>query len=911
MSKRAEWAHGILTALALLLFGVCLFAGDAQAAARSAGAPRILVLPFQMHADSDQSALEAEFPSQLAGRVSAAGIETVPVDQMLRLIQSRKITTLDVATVRSLATAAGATHAVYGSINQVGGIQSIDARLVSASAAQQPQPLFVEQGAGYGGMQDAMDRLAVEIAAALPKPGVPDAGGTAVAGVEVRGTKILDPDVVLMRISTRKGDRPDAAAIDQDIKQIWSLGYFSDVSVDMQQRPEGLFVVYTVQEKPRVETIDVEGNSELDDEDILAAMGTKAGSVLNESMLADDIVKILEEYRKKGFYLAKVDQRVEMRQSGTSAALIILVDEGKKLYIEEVRIEGVSQLDEDDVKGQLLLTERGMFSWISGTGVLKEELIERDSSAITAYYLDRGFLDITVAAPKIDYKEDGISITFPIHEGPCYTLGSIYLTGDLIDTDERLREVIKSDDLAAQGAPFNLSAMQEDVKNLTDFYADYGYAFAAIDANPRKSMEGGTVVDINYTIQKRNKVYVRRVLVEGNTKTRDNIILREMRLTDGEEFEGSKLRRSTERLNKLGYFEVAEAELVPTDQEDEVDLKVKIKEKPTGALMAGVGYSTFSNFGVSATIMERNLWGKGYNLALQAAFSGRRDAYTLTFGNPRINDTPLGFAAEAYHWRDDYYDYVKRTTGGVVRFAYPIGEYTTVGWGYRLDQYKIYDLEDDAAAIVRKYADEVRYTSVGLARITRDTTDRDNPTTGNIDTLGVEYGGGILGGDDDFITVTAEHHSYYQLWPDHVLHGRIKGAAIFENGDSEVPVFERFWMGGMNSVRGYHVRDIVPRDPDTGDRIGGTRMAFMNLEYIWTMNHEFGLYLVPFYDMGFNIDTDHDYTFSDELLKSAGLEIRWRSPMGDLRFSYGIPFDEDRKGDKGSGRFEFAMGQMF
>jgi outer membrane protein insertion porin family len=144
-----------------------------------------------------------------------------------------------------------------------------------------------------------------------------------------------------------------------------------------------------------------------------------------------------------------------------------------------------------------------------------------------------------------------------------------------------------------------------------------------------------------------------------------------------------------------------------------------------------------------------------------------------------------------------------------------------------------------------------------------------------------------------------------------VLHGRIKGSAIFENGSSEVPVFERFWMGGMNTVRGYDSRDIVPRDPSTDDRIGGTRMAFANLEYIWTVNNDVGLYLVPFFDIGFNIDADRDYQWSDEIKRSAGLELRWRSPLGDLRFSYGIPFDENRKGDKESGRFEFSMGQIF
>lgn len=909
MSKRAEWGRGIVAALALvLLLGACLAAPGAEAATRE---PRILVLPFQVHGESDWSALEAGLPGMLASRLSASGLQVVPLEEAARLVRARKITTLDVSTVRSLAQAAGATHALYGSVNRIGSVQSVDARLVSASAATQPQPIFVERGGGDANLQAALDDISGTVAAAMPRVSAPDAGGNVIAGVEVRGTKVLDPDVVLMRINSRKGDRPDAASIDQEIKMIWDLGYFSDVTADIQNRPDGMYLVYTVLEKPKVESIDVQGASELDADDVLSVMSTKAGSVLNESMLADDIQKILAEYRKKGFYLAKVDQRVDMRQGGTSAGLTILIDEGKKLYIKDVRIEGATQLGEDDVKDQLLLSERTLISFFTGTGVLKEELIERDSSAITAYYLDRGYLDITVAAPRIDFDEDGITITFPIHEGTCYTLGAIYLSGDLIDADERLREVMTTDQLAEQGAPFNLTAMQNDSKALADFYADYGYAFADIDARPQKHSDGSNIVDINYSIQKKSKVYVRRVLVEGNTKTRDNVILREMRLTDGEEFEGKKLRRSTERLNKLGYFEVAEAELVPTEREEEVDLKVKIKERPTGALMAGVGYSTFSQFGVSATIMERNLWGKGYHLALQAAFSGRRDAYTLTFGNPRLNDTPLSVSVDAYHWRDDYYDYVKKTTGSTIRFSYPIGEYTSVGWGYRLDRYEIYDLDWDVSDLIRRYADETRYTSVALARITRDTTDSFMPTKGNIDTIGVEYGGGILGGNDDFVTVSAEHHSYYSLKPGHTLHGRIKGQAIFKNGSDDVPVFERFWMGGMSTIRGYSSRDITPRDPKTDDRIGGTRMAFMNLEYIWTMNEDLGLYLVPFYDMGFNIDTDNDYSWSDEILKSAGLEVRWRSPLGDLRFSYGIPFDEDRRGNRNSGRFEFAMGNTF
>ncbi len=905
MNKRADRFRNIWSTLAPVLLGLllCGFAGGAEAAeAKGEQTPVLLVLPFQMNAGQELDHMPGNFADLVASGLQSRGLKVVPQETADKLLEQRKIQTLDLATVRTLAKAVGATHAVYGAISELGDTISVDSRLVPVSGAS-ARPIYVEQRTGTGALTPSADELAGKISADFSRKGV-------VAGVEVRGTKVLDPDVVLMRINTRKGDTLDSAAVDREVKRIWDLGWFSDVKVDVEPRADGLYVVYTVVEKPRIETITVEGAHAMDSDDVLELMGTKTGGVLNEKLLAEDKQKILEEYHTKGYYLTKVDTRIDTRQGGSSAALVVTIDEGKKLYIKKVVIEGAKEMSESDVKDEMLLTERGMFSWITGTGVLKEELIERDAAAISSFYLNHGFLDITVAAAKIDYDEDGIVVTFPISEGPRYKLGKISFAGDLIESEEDLKKVTKLDDMATEGDYFDLSVMQDDTRKLTDLYSDFGYAFADVNPRPVKH-DGESVADIVFNINKGNKVFVRRVLVEGNNKTRDNVILREMRITDDEPFQGSKLRRSTERLNKLGYFEVAEAELVPTDKPDEVDLKVKVKERPTGALMGGVGYSTFSSFGVTGTIMERNLWGKGYNLALQAGVSGRRDAVTLSFTNPRWNDTNLSAGIDIYHWRDDYIDYRKRTTGATLRFGYPIGEYTTVGWGYRLDQYKLYDLDDDASSIIEKYADGVRYSSVLLGRITRDTTNKDRPTNGNIDRIGIEYGGGVVGGDDDFITLSAEHQTYYQLKPDHVLHLRVKGSAIFNNGSSEVPVFERFWMGGIDTVRGYDSRDIVPRDPETGDRIGGTRMAYANFEYIWSISNELGLNLVPFYDMGFDIATDQDWNWSDELKRSAGLELRWRSPMGDLRFSYGIPFDDNRDGSRDSGRFEFSMGQFF
>ena len=899
MSRRADWFGKLVAVSTLCLaLGVFLMANEGRAAESS---PVVVVLPFQINAGPELRHLEADFPAMLSQTLASRGLRVVPQAEMMAALQKSNVSTMGAGEARKVASAARASFAVYGAVNQAGDALSIDARLVPLSG--EVRPFFIDRAVGGQDMTKAVNELANRISGQFaPKD--------AVAGIEVRGTKVLDPEVVLMRLNSRMGDKIDPAGIDAEVKRIWDLGYFSDVTVDVQRRAEGLFLVYTVKEKPRIDNIAIEGTSVKDAEDVLAAMSTKQGAVLNEKTLADDIQKIIEMYRKDGYYLAKVSSRVDGRASGTGAALVMTVDEGKKLYISEVRLAGAEQLDESDIKGDMMLSERWMFSWITGSGVLKEELIERDSSAIAAYYLNRGFLDVVVGAPDITYNDDGIVVTFPIQEGTRYKLGEVTFSGDLIVEAEQLHDLVALDEMAKRGDYFRLGTMQEDQTKLSDFYAGYGYGYADINPTPKKRGDEA-VVDVDYYISKKQKLFVGRVTVEGNNKTRDNVILREMRLTDGDEFDGKKLRRSSERLNKLGYFEMAEIEVSPTKREDEVDLKVRVKEKPTGALMAGVGYSTFSSFGVSGTLMERNLFGKGYAASFMAGFNSRRNAYQFTVSNPRWNDSDLFVALDLYHWRDDFIDYRKRTTGGNLRFAYPIGEYTSIGWGYRFDQYKIYDLADDVSDLIGRYDTGDRYSSVGQLRLTRDTTDRQNPTNGNIDILAVDYGGGFFGGDDDFITVSFEHQTYYELWQHHVLHGKFKAAAIFDNGGDEVPVFERFWMGGIHSLRGYDSRDIVPRDPKTGDRIGGTRMAFVNLEYIWTFSPEVGLALVPFFDMGINADDDRSWKWDDELLRSFGLELRWRSPMGDLRFSYGIPLDEDRRGQKESGRFEFSMGQQF
>lgn len=887
----------------LVLAFLCLL--TVQAGTSAAATPEettVIVLPFQVNAGQDLEYLNEDLPELVAQRLVAKGLHVVPRSDMQMLMRKQKVGSLDVATARDLAVLGRAGYAVYGSFTQVGDGFSIDLRVVDALAVKGARPYFIQKQ-GIINVLPAVDEIVERVTSELTKR-------NAIADVKVRGTKVLDPDVVLMRLSTRKGDPVDPESINKEVKRIWDLGYFSDVQANVEQEGEGMVLVYNVVEKPRIDNIVVEGSDKVKTDDIITAMSSKAGSVLNEKLLSQDLQKVTELYRKEGFYLAKVSHRVDQRPGGASATLVLKVEEGNKLYIKKVAVEGLKELKESDVKGVLALGERGIFSWFTGTGVLRDEYIERDSSAILAYCMNEGYMDALVSAPKIDYQDDGIVVTFSVKEGARYKLGEIIFDGDVIDTDERLREVVKLDDHKADVGFFSLKVMQEDAKRISDFYADYGYAFSEVNPKTRKH-EGESVVDISYNIDKRQKVYVRRAVIEGNQKTRDNVILREMRLADGDMFEGSKLRRSNERLNRLRYFSQVDTELVPTENEDEVDLKVKVKETNTGALIGGVGYSTFYQFGVSGTIMERNLFGRGYGASLNAFFSGKRTSFTASFTNPRVNDTDLSFGNDAYIIRDRWDDFKKKTIGDTIRFGYPIGEYTTVGWGYRLDKYTLYDVDPGAAKIIRDYEGD-NLSSVVHARITRDTTDsRERPTKGTIFKVINEYGGGGIGGDDNFVKPVAEFQAYHTLKPNHTLHGRVKGGVVLENSDKDVPVFERFYIGGIDSIRGYSSRDLSPRDKDTGDRIGADRMAFANLEYIWTFHQELGLALVPFFDIGFAMDSQESTKMSDELKKSAGLELRWRSPMGDLRFAYGFPLDENREGKRGSGRFEFSMGQFF
>lgn len=885
-----------------LVLALCLFCASPCFAEP---ANKVIILPFAVNAAPDLAYLEESLPKLLHDRLAAMGFEVVSEEETMRLLQEQHVEYLNLDVAKDMALLSGAGYAVYGSFSQVGETISIDTRLVDAFGIREPKPFFVVKE-GVINILPAVDETAVKIQTGMQQK-------DRIAAIDVRGNEILDDDVVLMRLKVQPGDPYDPKVVNTELKNLYDLGYFDDIEIALEDSAEGKRLIINVKEKPLIQAISVEGANELDADDLLAAIATKTGAVLNPRVLADDMGKIRELYRKDGFYNAKIDYKLDQADA-KRARLNIVVDEGNKLYVTDIIIQGAKQLDPSDLKGELALSERGMLSWVTGSGILREEILDRDAAALEAYYGNRGFLNAKVGQPEVQYSDTGITVIFQVEEGARYKVASVNFSGDMIAAPADLNTVVALDDLAKSKEFFDRSVMRSDLQKLAEHYSNFGYAFAEADVKMARNEEDSSV-DITYVMSKGVMVSINRVLIEGNSKTRDNVIRREMRLADGDLYNGSQLRRSNARLNKLDFFETVEITPEPTGSPNALNLRVKVKEKPTGQFSAGVGYSSYSQVFFSGQVMERNLFGMGYQLGFTGTISARSADYTATFWNPHYDDTNLGMGVSLYNKMDEYSDYDKKSVGGRLLFGYPLGEYTNLSWHYRLEQYTIEDVEDDADKVIKDIEGDNWASSV-YASIKRDTTDRRiNPTKGTTYQFSTEYGGGVLGGDDDFIKYIADTNHYYPIFLETIIHLHAQAGYIMENGSDEIPPFERFYLGGMNSVRGYEERTISPlyddKDAsegyDEGDEKGGNKSFFFNAEYLVPIHKEMGILGLVFFDTGNAWDDDESVDF--DLYSSVGAGVRWYSPLGPLRLEYGYPLDEIDNERKG--RVEFSVGQFF
>ncbi|WP_022661841.1 outer membrane protein assembly factor BamA [Paucidesulfovibrio longus] len=898
--------------LALLATVLFLVLNSFSALAQDVGTTKVAVLPFQVNAGGDLSYLKDSLPTLMADRLKAAGFEITDPDAVQRVLEEMGISVVDLAKAREIALMTGSSYVLYGSFSQLGDSLSIDSRLVEAFGKEPAQPIVAETE-GIINLLPLVDDVVAQAKKVMLNQ-------QPIAVIDVDGTKILDKEVVLMRLGLQKGETYDPARINQELKNIYDLGYFDDVKVVVSDVSGGKKVLFQVVEKPRIQELGVKGADKLDEADILEAVSTKKGAVLNLKVLRDDMNTIRGLYRTEGYYKTKVSYEVEGGENG-QAKLNFVVEEGPKLYIKEIILDGAEQVDADDLKGELALSESGIMSWFTSSDVLNEELLERDATAIKAYYGNRGFLDVQVGRPEVDFRDDGIYVTFRISEGQRVKIGNIQYKGDLIESPEELDKVIKLDEVREDEEYLNASVVREDVEALTALYSNQGYAYADVGV---QFAQGATpeLTDVIYTLSKHQKVHIRRVLLEGNTKTRDNVILRDVSLSDGDTFSAKALQDSVKALENLAYFEGVDIEPIPTGDPDEMDLKVKVKEAPTGQIGGGFGFSSTGGFYVAGAIQENNLFGKGYMLSLSGSYGGSSNEFSLQFVDPRYDDQPWGYSLTATRSVNDYDEYDMSDLSLTGALLYPLGDHTRAKLSYTASFYNIYDVASDASDSIKD--DEGNHllsavtATIARANLTRDTF---FISEGTSQSVALTYGGGVLGGDDAFVKYGYDIEHYEPIFWDMSFRAHANLGYVHENfGGDDIPTAQRYRLGGITSVRGYTNRKISPRD-ENGEAIGGDKALYTNLELLCPLSKEYGVLGILFFDAGNAWKEGEWFTTSDNttteeggdpslgLYKSVGIGGRWNSPMGPLEIYWGYGLDELQ--DSSNNRLEFRMGQTF
>ncbi|NPA49870.1 MAG: outer membrane protein assembly factor BamA [Thermodesulfobacteria bacterium] len=861
----------------------------------------VLILPLKIHAPRWEKKPLEDLQASLAFWLKREGLRVLP-EEKAREVLGRVPSEPTEKEVRKLCQELGLKAVVWGSATVFAGKVSLDLTMADCEG-EYTRRLYVT------GSLDDLASFKEEAGKRLARAVLAQ---ELVAEVRVKGNVRMDEEAILAVTSLKPGDPFDPRKLREDLKAIFKLGYFDDVRADVEEGPEGLVVTYIVREKPVVKRIVYEGNKAIKEGDLQKITELKPYTILNLNKINEAAEKIELLYRERGYYDAKVEPVVKMLNP-REAKVIFKIKEGNKAYIKKIEFEGNKAFSDKELKKLLEISEKTSLSWVKKIktyvtggvepGTYSYGGLYRSLGKIVTYYQNHGYIDVRVGEPRIKRQGEWIYITIPIEEGPRYRIGRIDIKQDLFKDKNFLLKQLE----LPKKKYFNREALRRDIMKLTDLFADKGYAYAKVEPVIKKD-EKNHVVDITFVVDKGPLVYVNRIEITGNTRTRDKVIRRELLVVEQRPFSASRLKKSEGRLRRLGYFDDVSISTEKGVKEDQMDIHVKVKERPTGSFSIGAGYSSVDKVILMGEISQRNLFGKGQILSFQGLFGARTTRYSLSFTEPYFRDSRLSLGLNLYDWEREYDDYTRNSQGFGIRFGYLLTPNTRVFFGYRYDDSDLTDYYYYTSEIIRESADIHITSSIELG-FNRDTRNHFfDPTRGTNLNVVYEHAGGFLGGDSAFEKITATGSVYFPTVGDFVGHVRVGVGYVTEGKGGKLPVYEKFYLGGIDSVRGYRFGDISPKDPKTGERIGGERMAFVQAEAIFPLVKSMGLKGVVFFDMGNVWGEDVGYRFSD-VRKSVGLGIRWLSPMGPLRIEWG--YNIDAQSDEDKSNWNFRMGGQF
>jgi outer membrane protein insertion porin family len=792
--------------------------------------------------------------------------------------------------------------------------------------------------------------ILVAVPALAQRSGEIEFEGRQVSHLRFRGNRKAEDDAIRAVIATQPGDKLSAERLREDIRAVWKMGFFEDVQVEGSDEGDGkVALTFVMREKPAIRKIYVAGNSELGLDKINEVLDVKKEQILDLAKIKRNVEKIRDLYVEKGFYLADVSYDTK-RQGENKVDIYFICDEHAKVEVRQVRFLGNSHVESEELKKAMGTQEGGWLSFLTSSGTYREDAFDRDLLLLTAYYYDKGYINVKMGKPEIELSADKryLYITIPIDEGLPYSIGKIDFKGDLLRAKDDYYKAMT----VKSGETFNRTRLGSDIQRLNDLYKDQGYAYVnvqpltAIDANKR-------IVDVTFEIQKGNLVYFGRINIRGNTKTRDKVIRRELRVYEGDLYNQSRLDRSKRLVQALGFFEKVELSTKAQEgDQSKIDVNIEVTERATGTFQIGAGFSSVENFIGQAQVAQNNLFGRGTTLQLQAQISSLRQLFSLRYLDPYFLDTRLTFAFSGYNSLLFYPTFNRTARGGDLTWGYLFGDHVRLFGTYKLEHVDVN--QNQTGFTYGGFAPTTQVTPGTIQNLFRSgwtssirlsvnydsRDDRLFPKKGMFHSLAVEWADPLIASEAVYERYTGFMRFYHPIWGPFIFRLNLEGGFVRSRSNQGVPIYERYFLGGINTIRGFQLFSLGPKvnvlqtqDPNaqlSTFNIGGNLQLVMNMEVEFPIFSAVQIKGVIFFDAGnaYNTETSRycpsvraaanipevfspctPYPTFTNLRYSVGFGFRWFSPIGPLRFEWGIPLNK-QPGEDGI-VFEFTIGNFF
>ena len=866
-----------------------LFSGDlfAQAEIKQTDI-KVAIIPFSLDAKQVNQQIKNRIPLMISEKLEQEGAKVI----LLEAWQNTE--EWDFSQFRKFGIESGVDYILTGSLFVAGESISIDSRLINIYEKENSTSFYADAN-NFENLFSTISQLSKEIIGELFHKKI-------IIDIAVTGNKRVETDAIMRIIDTQAGDIIKPDNISKDLKKIYEMGYFDNVIVKKESLDTGVKVIFEIIEKSTVRKVKFKKNTVYEDEELVDIVDTRTGVILNIHKLNSDINRMRLMYTVKNYHNCSVTYEI-IPLDHSQADIVFNIEEGEKVKVEKITFEGNKHFSDKKIKKAMETSEKGFFSFFTSSGDLNEIEVKNDVIRIESLYKNNGFIDTKVSDPIVDIGEEFISIRFKIDEGAQYKIKKIDITGDLILPKEEILEIIQSKETKL----YNREFIRKDILSISDIYSSRGFANVNVAPMVNKNDEE-KMMNITYSINKGEPVYFNRINISGNLKTRDKVIRREIKIAEQDLYSKENIQLSFKNLNRLNYFAEIDVKPVKTSDENKMDLDVRVVEKETGSFSIGGGVSSEDGGFGMVSVQERNLFGKGQTGKISAIISQEEVLYNIGFYEPYIMDTAVSGGIQLYKEDKEYDYYDKEALGLTLRVGYKLFDYTGIGIQYNIEDFEITNVQTDftnmtsGSFLTSSIKPYIQYDS---------RNDIFTPTEGAKHKFSIEYAGEFLGGDIDYTKYLVETGVYFPLFWKFTGALHAEAGYLDDRSSDDIDIdYIRFYLGGMNSIRGFDKYDINGnQEGDIKDR-GGEKYIQFNVEMTFPLSEKYKIIGVFFYDRGDVYRTSEDIDLGDQF-SSFGTGIRWNSPIGPLRVEYAWVIDGKNVKESGDGQFEFSVGASF